>query len=522
MRSLSRLEVHRAYKHLMNEALKEGEAQVKAAIAELDRKDLFFLLVYTLNRKDVDNDWLYARCNEVQKDPNEYLDLWAREHYKSTIITFGLTIQDILNDPEITIGIFSHTRPISKTFLRQIKSEFETNIKLKEAHPDILWANPRGQAPKWNEDDGIVVKRKGNPKEATVEAWGLVDGMPTGRHFKVRIYDDVVTEKNVTTAEQIKKTVTAWELSLNLGTRDGTFRVVGTRYHSLDAYKTMIDRGTAKPRIYPATNNGMPEGSPVFLTKAQLAKKRRDMGSYIFACQMLQNPVADEAQGFKEEWLQFWQVEGWKAFNRYILIDPAGEKKAESDYTAMVVLGLGADGNIYVIDMVRDRLNLTERGKKLLRLHRKYRPIGVGYEKYGLQADIEYVKLLQEKENYRFNITPLGGPMPKHDRIRRLVPDFEQGRVFLPYRTMYVDYQKKIHDLTMEFIKDEYVLFPVAEHEDMLDGMARIKDPDLGAVYPDPGQVRRTYQAVTDYDALNGVPQPNGQQAVSGMDYNPI
>jgi hypothetical protein len=36
----------------------------------------------------------------------------------------------------------------------------------------VLWADPVKESPKWSEDEGIVVKRKGNPKEATVEAWG--------------------------------------------------------------------------------------------------------------------------------------------------------------------------------------------------------------------------------------------------------------------------------------------------------------------------------------------------------------
>src|SRR6185312_10213904 len=98
---------------------------------------------------------------EVQKEPDGMLDLWAREHYKSTIITFALTIQSILADPEITVGIFSHTRPIAKGFLQQIKREFEDNEILKDRFADILWANPAKDAPKWSEDGGLIVRRKG-------------------------------------------------------------------------------------------------------------------------------------------------------------------------------------------------------------------------------------------------------------------------------------------------------------------------------------------------------------------------
>src|SRR5687767_8905065 len=88
-----------------------------AALRHLAQTDLYFLLRHVLNRADVERQWLFDRCREVQSKPNGYLDLWAREHYKSTIITYGLTIQDILKDPDVTIGIFSHTRPIAKGFL---------------------------------------------------------------------------------------------------------------------------------------------------------------------------------------------------------------------------------------------------------------------------------------------------------------------------------------------------------------------------------------------------------------------
>jgi hypothetical protein len=150
---------------------------------QLARSDLFFLLTHVLGRADLDRDWYFARCREVQRTPNGHLDLWAREHRKSSLITFGLTIQDILNDPEITVAIFSYSRPIAKAFLRQIKVEFETNEMLRSLFPDILWANPQRDAPKFSEDDGIIVRRKGNRKESTVEAWGLVDSTPVSKHF---------------------------------------------------------------------------------------------------------------------------------------------------------------------------------------------------------------------------------------------------------------------------------------------------------------------------------------------------
>lgn len=80
-------------------------------------------MVRLLRRVNLNKDWLFERCREVQASPNGHLDLWAREHGKSSIITFGATIQDILKDREITVGIFSHTRPIAKTFLRQRSTE---------------------------------------------------------------------------------------------------------------------------------------------------------------------------------------------------------------------------------------------------------------------------------------------------------------------------------------------------------------------------------------------------------------
>lgn len=462
----------------------------------LCRTDLFWLLWFGLGRKDVAKPWLFDRCREVQADPNGRLDLWARDHYKSTIITFGATIQSILashgDDPlterEECIGIFSHTRPIAKGFLRQIKFEFERNALLKSLFPDILWEKPDKEAPKWSEDDGITVRRKGNPKEATLEAWGLVDGQPIGKHYTGMVYDDVVTRESVNTPEMIAKTTEAVELSFNLGSQGQEWRrMIGTRYHFSDTYKTMMERGTFSPRLYAATENGEPDGEPVFLSREIIQNKRRDMGPYTFSAQMLLNPVADKSQGFREEWLRYYEgtpADVAPGTNRYMLVDAANEKRKSSDYTAIWIIGLGKDGNRYVLDMVRDRLNLTERAREIMRLHRKWKPREVRYERYGLMGDVQHIKTVQASENYRFEIIEVGGSMPKSDRIKRLIPLFEQGEVWLPQTLYKTDQEGKTRDLVEDFREQEYKAFPVAAHDDMLDSLARMEEPDLPLVWP--------------------------------------
>ena len=416
----------------------------------LGRNDLFYLLVRLLRRPDVNKDWLFERCREVQAEPDGCLDLWAREHGKSSLITFGLTIMDILRDPEITVGIFSHTRPIAKAFLRQIKVEFEGNEWLKHLYPDVLWDAPHKQSPKWSEDDGIIVRRNGNPKEATVEAWGLVDGQPTGRHFRLRVYDDVVTRESVTTPDQIEKTTKAWELSDNLGVQidqGGASRHIGTRYSLFDTYAAMIERGAVKPRIYPATANGRFDGRPVLFSEEEWRRRLQTQSRTTVAAQLLQNPMADDAATFRTEWLRAYEVRP-RTLNVYIMADPSRGRSATSDNTAIAVVGVSAGGAKFLLDGACHRMTLSQRWVALRNFRRKWarakgvQHIAVGYERYGAQSDDEYfaeqmdIDRRNKVPDAHFVIDELNWPREggdsKKERVERLEPDFRNGRFYLP------------------------------------------------------------------------------------------
>ncbi len=414
--------------------------------AWLGRNDRYYMLVRLLNRLDVVHPWLYARCREVEEEPNGFLDLWAREHYKSTIITYAGVIQEIVKDPELTVGIFSHTAPVAKKFLTQIKGEFERNEHLKDVYPDVLYANPQKDSPSWSLDSGIVVKRLSNPKEATVEAHGLVDGQPIGRHFKLMVYDDVVTPDSVNTPDQIKKTTTAWELSDNLGVAGGRKWHIGTRYSYADTYEEIMKKGAVIARVYPATDDGMIDGTPVLFTQTVWDEKVKAQGEATISCQMLQNPLAGTQRMFNVEDLNTYEVRP-EILNIYVLCDPARSKKKNSANTAVVVLGVDYASNKYFLDAYNHRMDLRERWVRTAQMYHKWRRAPgvqycyVGYEAFGAQADMDYFEEQMKKpdEGGRFPIIelmwPREGEGSKIDRVQRLGPDIRTHKILLPYDT---------------------------------------------------------------------------------------
>jgi len=453
--------------------------------------DLFFLLYFVLDFKEVNDPFVLARIYEVQKDNDKVIDLWPRGHFKSSIKTYAYPIWRLIKNPEERVVLFSNTKALSIGHMRRIKTTLETNELLINSHPDIFYAKPSSQAEKWSEEVGLYVKRRRNYQEASIEAWGLVDFLPTGKHFTLLIYDDIIDARNVNTQSQIEKATFYFGMSLNLVSSRWEMSISGTRYSLKDSYSDIMKKKKIKVREYAAEVDELGHrkrgGKPVMMTREELEDRHDNMGSYIYSSQILQHPVAESSQKFNRTWLRFYTYNEKKPIMYYyILVDPATKKRKESDYTVMMVVGTDGRRRYWLIDMVRDKLDLGERWNALSGLVKDWGVTEVGYEQYGAQADVEFMERMMMESGIFFTITELGGQTAKEDRIKKLVPDFQRGRWMIPDSLIYKSVEKESRDIIVDFIDEfeNWVPGRNVGHDDMLDCMARIYELKMNVIFP--------------------------------------
>lgn len=365
-----------------------------------------------------------------------------------------------------------------------------------------------------NEKRKFQTTKRGHRKATSV------GGSVTGEGGDYLIVDDPLKPDEALTSEVTRINTNAW-IDQTFLTRENdpkTSRALLTmqRLHMDDVAGHLIERGW-KTLILPAyferktiievnKKKWICEQDSYLheerIGEDELDAKLQELGMQGFVGQYLQRPSPEGGGEFQRRYVQYYNNFSRKftshGMNTYILYDPANSKKnkqsSDPDYTAMVVVGLAPDNNYYILDLVRDRLNPTERVNMLFDLHMKWsklsgKPPRVAIEQYGMMTDSFYMNKEMDERNYRFPIVEVKGQIKKEDRIRKLIPLFENGRVYLPRQILYDSIDGSQQELAQKFVKDELLVFPVGRHDDMLDALARIVDKDLNANFPKIGTV---------------------------------
>lgn len=355
------------YKHNYEAIFRDianGRLELIPTLRELIKNDLFFIVYFVMEIPTANHPFIVEKCRMVEDGPKSHtLDVWAREHFKSTIITVGETIKEIVNNPEKTHAIFSFRKSAAEQFLDGIRKTLEKPIMV-QCFPDILYERPDTEAPRWSLQNGIVVKRNSvSRREATVAAFGLIEGMPIGGHYDRRVYDDIETADLAKNPDQLNLCYSQFEMSDYLGTDGGTKRIIGTYYHHagplvrLQNKKDLEGNLIYTPRVIPGSDDGTASGKPVLVSDARW--KELQIGEH-FNQQILCDPTPLVDRSLNSERLQPIERKFVPAdIMKFMIIDPAGDQATQSgdDAWAFGVFGVERDmdeagaSRIFILDL---------------------------------------------------------------------------------------------------------------------------------------------------------------------------
>jgi hypothetical protein len=407
------------------------------------------------------------------------LYLCYRAFFKSTILTKVHSLQLLLNFPNIRICLLHNKQDNSSDNLITIKNFFrstEVGVLFPECIPDGKeWGNLSGFS--------LANKTDISRSEESIEAIGVGTEI-TGRHWDVAKKDDMVTEDSINTEEQIKKTED-YDDRFNAGHfSDPRFNLQdysGTRYHFADLYSKKLSVPGMKVICIPFEDGNGNSTHPERFSNEDVAKKKGNMNPWVYNCQLQLKPEDPARMQFNRGMIQYWDKLP-SELNYYLETDPASAKKKKSDYTVMLVIGVGKDRQgrrlKFIADGIRDKLNPKQRVDAAIELAKKWKIKGCAWEAIGFQeTDCVYLEEKRRVEKLFFDITEIKSHQSaKEDRIRSLVPQYSNHEWFWPAKGKIVKhsvFDGKNYDLT-EKMEYELEKFPLGEHDDLMDAQTFI------------------------------------------------
>jgi phage terminase large subunit-like protein len=513
---------------LLDEDLHDLQETLQMIYEEEARKgldDLYFFDKYILGYKDMAPKTHRPLCTFISsEDKKKKHAEYPRGNFKSSVVTIGYTVQQVAKNPDIRVLIDNEVYGNSKAFLREIKGHLE--------NPEVIARYPQLEPNKrindgWTESTVIVKGRTKERKEPTISCAGL-DQIKIGMHYDLIIMDDLVSTRNVTSKEQIDKVIAHYKMALSLLDPGGVLIIIGTRYHYSDLYGYLLDneKDTFDHLILPAIlgeehveqlRDKFPElytkydyktGDLLFperISEEFLQEQRTSQGTYIFNCNYMLDPVNPEESDLQKEWLMYYKgsieqvndktflkvewVGDWRKntvdwikvpFKVPVRVtttfDPANKKKKRSDFTGGSTIGVTPDGYWFILNLIRDKYNPKEIVDRIFKEYDTFKPEVTGIEEVGKETIKFYLLEQMRKLQKFFRLKELKTKgVAKEDRIKRLIPRFEQQTIFLPVSLVRKNWEGKTVDVVQAF-EDEYSYFPLAKTDDILDALAYQED----------------------------------------------
>lgn len=492
-------------------------------------------------RVEADCDYLWNHFHEIQHHGEGKINTSFRGGWKSHILVYvGATCKVVVN-PERVMAIASHEKLAAAKHGVRTMIEWERNVELKAAWPDVFFADPKKdpECSLWNQETGCTVRRK-IPSVLPTISWWAIEHVPAGARISDFFFDDVETEDTVESDEQRKKLLARFSSFKKTAGRGVSIYINATAHHANGLVAHLLksptyghifhaaedlDRPEDAPDIaalYDACNGKITnretgevrelpvavrdirlDGPPVFHHPLELAMMRLDAldvptGLDDYRRQMLGDLFGSEKR-FKEAWIRYYDAKPEDVAEGaylYFLIDPS---KGVGDPTFARVEACRSDGTIAWVGGLRKKIQPSEFGKEIWLLGCMWEGIGTikefRFEEVAQSTwSAHFIAYCQFRKHWPGNIGPANVkdiPARAHNwgggtgqkRMRewiRLEPMYRNGKRLFPREgvMMTEDETGRRFDLMAKYRDEELLKFPMPDSDDGLDSDALLMAPD--------------------------------------------
>lgn len=414
-----------------------------------------------------------------------------RRHSKSTTVTIIYTLCALLFRNRKYSVIVSDTEAQSTLFIGQIKQIIADSKDIQEMFDIAI--NEKGEVDfiKDTNTDFIVKFKDGSmfrvvAKGAEQKLRGLLwDG---GRPDLI-VVDDILNEELVMNKDRRDK-LRRWFYGslIPCRSKDGIIRFVGTPMNADDILESLMPNEWAADtvieplRIYSRRKKSMWRTIkyrahddtfsnilwPEMHSKEALLELRKELTDQgipeVYSCEMLCQPVDDSIRFFKKnDLLDMHDSDRQKDLSYYVSIDLAISTHDKSDWSVFVVGGMDSDGQLYVRNVIRDRMDGLEIVQTMISLQRLYNPIAFGIEEGQISKSIgPFLNRTMMEQNVYLSVHPLRPH--KTDKITRARAI--QARM----RAGAVKFDKSAD--WYPILEHEVLQFPRGKHDDQVDGLS--------------------------------------------------
>ena len=346
----------------------------------------------------------YTLFGQGDSDTANKLIMLPRAHLKSHMVaTWCAWI--ITRHPEVTMLYVSATSELAQTQLYAIQNILASSVYMRY-FPEYI--NPQeGKREKWSAMKMTIdhVRRKEEGiRDATIATAGLTTNT-TGWHADIIVADDLVVPENAYTEDgrdSVAKKASQFTSIRNAG---GFTMACGTRYHPKDIYDTwrhqeyddydeegnLLD---TKPvweiQEYKVETDGIftwprtvrNDGKAYGFNQGVLSRiKAEYVDTVQFYAQYYNDPNDPGSERISRDKFQYynprflkregsrWTYNGRK-LNVYAAVDFAFSLNKKADFTAIVVIGIDYESNVYVLDMDRFKSDkVSEYFNHIAKLH---------------------------------------------------------------------------------------------------------------------------------------------------------